>query len=323
MMIPVLAYCILSGSGNTNAKAGMSLVARPDIGLPARMGNLTQQVPRIPAAPQSIQKGVPLKHLLGTDAVDCLALNISLAYPQFAAELFRRSALDGLKPLGLMQRGQHIAAALRHHLPPIYREAVRIILDSLTPARTDADECGLAEFFYLPHSCFISTYGLDREHNAGSDPRDISIAALYALTTRFTSEFAIRPFLIQHQDRMLSQIMEWTRDPNPHVRRLCSEGARPRLPWGKRVPALITRPGLTIPILEALKNDPSLYVRRSVANHLGDIAKDHPDTACEVCERWLREGASPELKWVIRHALRYPAKYRIASALRIQAAAKA
>lgn len=146
--------------------------------------------------------------------------------------------------------------------------------------------------------------------------------ALYALTARFTSEFAIRIFLIQHQDRTLSQIMEWTSDPNPHVRRLCSEGTRPRLPWGKRVPSLITSPRLTIPILEALKNDPSLYVRRSVANHLGDIAKDHPDTAFGVCERWLREEASPDLRWVIRHAVRYPAKKGIASALTIQAVAK-
>jgi 3-methyladenine DNA glycosylase AlkC len=287
------------------------------------MANPAHQFPRIPAAPRSIQKGVPLKHLLGKEAVDCLAQNISLVYPKFEVELFRRSSLNGLEPLGLMQRGQHIATALRQYLPGVYREAIGIILDSLTPAKTDADEFGLAEFFYLPHSSFVASYGTDRKHNGGIDPFETSMTALYALTTRFTSEFAIRTFLIQHQDRMLSQIREWTRDPNPHVRRLCSEGTRPRLPWGKRVPSLITNPRLTMPILEALKNDPSLYVRRSVANHLGDIAKDHPDTAFEVCERWLRKGASPDLKWVIRHAVRHPAKKGNVSALTIQAAAKA
>ncbi|HRP06531.1 MAG TPA: hypothetical protein PLV87_16585 [Opitutaceae bacterium] len=291
--------------------------------MPARVSNPAQQFPRIPAAPQSIQKGVPLKTLLDTEAVDCLAQNLSLVYPNFEVELFRQDAVDGLAPLGLMQRGQHIAIALRRHLPGVYREAIGIILDSLTPMHTDADEFGLAEFFYLPHGFFISNFGTDRKHNGGVDPFETSMTALYALTTRSTSEFAIRTFLIQHQDRMLSQIMEWTHDPNPHVRRLCSEGTRPRLPWAKRIPSLISNPRLTAPILEALKNDSSLYVRRSVANHLGDIAKDHPDTAFEICERWLREDPSPELKWVILHAVRHPAKKRNVSALTIQAAARA
>lgn len=280
-------------------------------------------MPRIPAAPRAIQKGVPLKHLLGREAVDCLAENISIVWPEFQAESFRQSAVHGLEPLGLMQRGQHMAAALRRHLPGDYREAIGILLDSLTPAQTEADEFGLAGFFYLPHSAFIASYGTDRQHNGGIDPFETSMTALYALTTRFTSEFAVRAFLMQHQDRMLLQVMEWTGDANPHVRRLCSEGTRPRLPWGKRVPALMANPRLTLPILERLKNDPSLYVRRRVANHLGDIAKDHPDTAFEVCERWLQEDPSPELKWVIRHAVRYPARKRHAMALAIRAAARA
>lgn len=279
------------------------------------------RLPRIPAAPRSIQKGVPLRHLLNAEAVGCLAENISLAYPKFEAESFRRTASKGLEPLGLMQRGRHIAGALHQHLPGTYGQAIGVILNSLTPARTDAEEFGLAEFFYLPHSFFISDYGTDGGHNGGDDPFETSVTALHALTTRFTSEFAIRAFLIQHQARMLSQIMDWTSDPNPHVRRLCSEGTRPRLPWGKRVPALLANPRLTIPILEKLRNDASPYVRRSVANHLGDIAKYHPETAFKVCERWLRKEASPDLRRLIRHAMRYPAKQRNAAALEIQAAA--
>ena len=147
--------------------------------------------------------------------------------------------------------------------------------------------------------------------------------ALYELTTRFTSEFAIRPFLIHHQQRTLSRVTDWLNDPNPHVRRLCSEGTRPKLPWGIRIPAFIADPRPTLHILEALKNDPSLYVRRSVANHLGDIAKDHLDTAFSTCERWLQEGASNDLRWVIRHAVRHPAKKGNTRALEIRAAAKA
>lgn len=279
-------------------------------------------LPRIPDAPRAIQKGVPLKHLLGVEAVDCLAHNLRLAHAAFDAAQFRDAALTGLEELELMQRGQHIAAALRQCLPGTYRDAIEILLQSLTPPQQQAEAFGLAEFFYLPHSFFIAEYGLDAAHNAGDDPFEHSMRALHALTTRFTSEFAIRPFLIAQPERALARVMEWTRDPNPHVRRLCSEGTRPRLPWGRRIPALIADPRPALPILETLKDDASLYVRRSVANHLGDIAKDHPGLAFEVCGRWLEGRASKELKWVIRHALRHPAKKENATALKLRAAAK-
>lgn len=145
--------------------------------------------------------------------------------------------------------------------------------------------------------------------------------AQYELTKRYSAEFSIRPFLIHHQHRTLERLIEWTSNPDPHVRRFCSEGTRPRLAWAPRIPAFIKDPSPTFPILEALKDDPCLYVRRSVANHLGDIAKDHPDAALSICDRWLRS-ASHELKWVLRHALRHPAKKGDQAALRIRAAAQ-
>ena len=272
-------------------------------------------LPCIPDAPRSIQKGVPLKTLFGSEAIDCLARNVHLVHPRFDATSFREKALSGLEDLEFMPRGQHIAVALRQFLPDAYGDAVQILLDSLTPPQTEADEFGLAEFFYLPHSFFIANYGIDTEYNRGDDPFDISMNALHALTTRFTSEFAIRPFLIQLQDRTLLQVMKWTHDPNPHVRRLCSEGTRPRLPWGKRIPAFIKDPTPTLPILELLKNDPSLYVRRSVANHLGDIAKDHPELVLETCRRWLRENSSNDSRWLVRHAIRNLVKKQNGAAL--------
>jgi len=118
------------------------------------------------------------------------------------------------------------------------------------------------------------------------------------------------------------QVSKWLSDPNPHVRRLCSEGTRPKLPWGKRIKSFVANPQPTLPILEHLKNDESLYVRRSVANHLGDIAKDHPEIAFSTCERWLNEGASNQLKWVVRHAVRYHAKKGDDRALEIRSRAK-
>lgn len=276
---------------------------------------------RIPAAPNSIQKGTPLKHVLGSETVDCLAHNILLVYPQFDEWAFRRAALAGLEPLGIMERGQHLARALRPCLPDKYEKAVEILLASLTPPQSETQGLGLAVFFYHPHSCFVSEYGLDPNNNAGEDPFEISMKAQYELTKRFSSEFSMRPFLIQQQDRTLSRLIDWTSDPDPHVRRLCSEGTRSRLPWAPRIPAFIVNPAPVLPILEALKNDQNLYVRRSVANHLGDIAKDHPETVFAICERWLN-GASKEVKWLIRHALRHPAKKENKTALRLRVAAK-
>jgi 3-methyladenine DNA glycosylase AlkC len=116
-------------------------------------------------------------------------------------------------------------------------------------------------------------------------------------------------------------LLDWTSDPDPHVRRLCSEGTRSSLPWATRIPAFIANPDPVFPILEALKCDQSLYVRRSVANHLGDIAKDHPEKVFAICERWLSR-ATNEVKWLIRHALRHPAKKWDKSALQLRDVAK-
>lgn len=279
--------------------------------------------PVLPDAPTAIQKGVPLKNMINRETVECLAQNIRFAYHDFQADTFCEHAVSGLEALELMQRAKHIAGALHAFLPDAYSDAVAILVASLTPAQTDTETAGLSGFFYLPHSFFISEYGWDAQYNNCADPFEPSMNVLYALTTRFTAEFAIRPFLIHHQQRTLSRVTDWLDDPNPHVRRLCSEGTRPKLPWGTHIPAFIADPRPTLHILEALKNDPSLYVRRSVANHLGDIAKDHPDTVFSICERWLQEGASNDLRWVIRHAVRHPAKKGNARALGIRAAAKA
>lgn len=282
----------------------------------------SNSIPRIPAAPNSIQKGTPLKHLLGSEAVECLAHNVSLVYPQFDAGAFSGAALDSLEPFGILERGQKLARTLRQYLPGKYTAAIEILLASLTPPLTRTDELGLAVFFYLPHVCFVAEYGLEPEGNDGEDPFEVSMEAQYQLTKRFSAEFSIRQFLIREQERTLSRLLEWTSDPDPHVRRLCSEGSRPRLPWAVRIPAFISNPAPVLPILEALKDDQNLYVRRSVANHLGDIAKDHPEMVFEICERWLIE-SSNEVKWLIRHALRHPSKKGDKVALQLRAAAKA
>ena len=279
-------------------------------------------VPRIPSAPRSIQKGVALKDLLGREAVECLVHNISRVYSEFDGDSFCRESLKDLEPLSLINRGQRLAKVLRQFLPEHYESAIDILLASLTPPLSATEDNGLEVFFYLPHVSFVAEYGLDPAGNNGQDPFEVSMNAQYELTKRFSAEFSMRQFLIEQQNRTLTRLMEWTSDDDPHVRRLCSEGARPKLPWAKRIPSLVTNPEPVLPILETLKNEPSLYVRRSVANHLGDIAKDHLDLVFEICERWLVDSTN-ELKWVIRHALRHPAKKGNDFALKIRKAAKA
>lgn len=280
-------------------------------------GALPANGQRLPAAPRTIEKGSTLKTLLDREAIDCLVHNLQLVHGQLDGASFRQRAVEGLEPLAILERGQHLARVLREHLPRAYAAAVDILLRSLTPPLTRTNDVGLGVFFYLPHVCFVAAYGLDPEHNDGRDPFEVSMRAQYELTRRFSAEFSIRPFLIRWPERTLERLMEWTRDPDPHVRRLCSEGTRPRLPWATRIPAFVKDPSPVLPILETLKDDPDLYVRRSVANHLGDIAKDHPQLAFDLCARWL-EGASAERKWLIRHAVRHPAKKGVKAALQLR-----
>jgi 3-methyladenine DNA glycosylase AlkC len=286
--------------------------------------SIEQQL-RLPAAPRTIVKGSSLAGVLGGEAIECLAHNISVVHRKFDSAAFRKVAAAGLEPLSIMQRGPHLAKALRAFLPPRYEDAVEILLRSLTPPQSELamdGPAGLGVFFYLPHSSFIAAYGLDAEGNGGRDPFEVSMKAQYELTRRFTAEFCMRPFLIRWPERTLARLLEWTADRDEHVRRLCSEGSRPRLPWGVRIQAFIKDPRPALPILERLKDDPAEYVRRSVANHLGDIAKDHAALVFDVCGRWAH-GASEERKWLIRHAVRHPAKKEVAAALRLRELCKA
>lgn len=275
---------------------------------------------KLPIAPGSIQKGVPLKLVLDRDAVEQLGTNLNIVDSSFPKEDFITAAMNELEPLTLTERSKHIADAMRKFLPQNYSEGIEIILKSLTSPLDKTEDNGLTGLFYMPHCDYIAKYGVDRQFNDGKDPFDISMRAQYEITRRFSCEFSIRAFIIGDEARTMDVLYKWMKDENPHVRRLCSEGTRPRLPWAMRIPSFVKDPAPSLLILEHLKNDSELYVRRSVANHIGDIAKDHLDLALSICKKWL-SGASVELKWVIRHALRHPAKKGVSKALEIRKAA--
>ncbi len=227
-----------------------------------------------------------MKDILGPAALRVIADAGMAASPRFDRAVFLDTATQGLDALSVMARVRHIADALHSALPGDYPYAL-VVLRAMGPRLTHAFQgFALAEY--------VARYGL---HDV-----DASMEALADLTRHGSAEFAIRPFLAHDPTRVLAQMRAWTEHPNEHVRRLASEGARPRLPWGTRVPALKDDPTLAAPILERLKADPSLYVRKSVANHLNDIGKDRPDWLVERMAGWSRD--DPRTAWIIRHALR-------------------
>ena len=240
----------------------------------------------------------PLVAQYGPDVPQAIARMVAAVHPAFDTEAFLQDALTGYGALALMPRGTHIARALQRHLPPHYPDALGILLASIDQPHGRAPG-SLAAFLYLPHTVFVAQFGLD--------DFALSMQAQHALTQRFTAEFSTRPFLHKHPEATLAQLMEWTRDPSDHVRRLVSEGTRPRLPWAARLPAFQRDPAPVLALLEQLKDDPALYVRRSVANNLNDIGKDHPALLADTARGWL-QGATPERRWIVQHALRSAVK---------------
>jgi 3-methyladenine DNA glycosylase AlkC len=234
-----------------------------------------------------------------------LAGQLGSLHPSFDRKRFLRLTLDGLEDRSLMQRLRRTSEATREALPLAYGES----LDVLRELAPKIDH-GFVTLF-LPD--FVSLYG--------HDDFDASMEALKFFTPFGSSEFAIREFLKRDLDRTLRVMHGWSQDSNEHVRRLASEGSRPRLPWSFRLTELVADPSPALPILENLKADPSLYVRKSVANHLNDIAKDHPDKTLHVLQSWDRD--HPHTAWIAKRALRTLIKEGHAGALTLLGAGEA
>jgi 3-methyladenine DNA glycosylase AlkC len=270
-------------------------------------------------APSTIRAGTPLKELIGPALVRLISESFARTAAGFRRREFEREAVRGLSALEFTGRSAHVARALAGHLPRDFGEAAGLLVASLGPELERTEGNGLAPFFYAPHAHYIALFGLERFEPA--------MRANCELTKRFTAEFSVRPFLVRYPGEALERLRAWTADPNPHVRRLVSEGTRPRLPWAPRLAEFRRDPSPVLELLERLKDDPVLYVRRSVANSLGDIAKDHPDRVFRTCRRWLEElsgldaARADARRRVIRHAVRLPARKGIAEALRIRQAA--
>jgi len=245
----------------------------------------------------------PFKNLLNAALVRDSALLLARQAPDhFDARHFEALALSGLEALEMKARSMQIAVALQATLPADFERAAGLIEASLAPAEADPGmgdlrglQRGLRGWILWPVGEYIARAGLAHPERA--------LAALHALTQRFTAEFAIRPFIVEHPTVAWPTLQRWCSDDSPHVRRLASEGSRPRLPWGLQLKGLIADPSPTLPLLRALQDDPSEYVRRSVANHLNDIAKDHPALVCDWIGTHLTD-AGAERRALLRHASR-------------------
>ena len=235
----------------------------------------------------------PFKNMFRPETVRELAGWLTRGGP-FDSDGFIEVGLQGLETLELKARVQHLAVALVAFLPKDFPDAAAHIAASLPPPLS-TDDTLTSGFLVWPLCRFAENQGLE-------DP-ETALPLLRELTRRFTAEFAIRPFLLRDPDGVIARLAVWATDPDMHVRRLVSEGTRPRLPWGVRLGIFVDEPSPLIPLLDGLKADPELYVRRSVANNLNDISKDNPDVVVGVLGRWGRD-PSPETAWLTRHALR-------------------
>ena len=232
-----------------------------------------------------------LKHMYDQAHLKRMGVAMKKAWPKFDS-----AALEALSKnfdaLEMKPRVRAIRDELKRQLPSDYPKALAILMKAVESKK-------LSSFDYWPFSEFIQSHGLDHLEE--------SLEALQKLAVVFTSEWAIRPYLTHHQRPTLKFLERAAKHSHTSVRRWASEGSRPRLPWGERLGAFVKDPKYTSRILDTLKYDDELFVRKSVANHLNDIAKDHPDYVVKVLTDW--NAGAPQrhrskIQWITRHALR-------------------
>ncbi|MGC0418208.1 DNA alkylation repair protein [Embleya sp. AB8] len=229
----------------------------------------------------------PLKDMINAASVAALADGVAAARAGFARDRFVADALAGLDGKELKARVNHVAQTLHTTLDLPFPQAARVLREATAHVRLDM-------WSGWPATDYVAVHGIDH--------LDEAMATLAVITPFATAEFAVRPQLDRHRDAALAIMRDWADSDDEHLRRLASEGTRARLPWGSRVTWLMA-PGPTLPILERLRDDPSEYVRRSVANHVNDLAKDHPEAALALLRRWHTGGGEHTAR-VVRHAAR-------------------
>ncbi|MDT8310986.1 MAG: DNA alkylation repair protein [Methylophaga sp.] len=235
----------------------------------------------------------PLKQLINADVVALLATQLQQQFSSFDKGQFQRQVLAELDALALTQRISLLADAIAGQLSDDFSKVAPalLILAENWPAADNNESW--QNYSVWPVISYVGRAGLKTP--------DLALPVLAVLTPLFTAEFAIRAYLEQHFEMTYQQMLVWTQSDNPHLRRLASEGLRPRLPWGKRLDHIPLSKALVL--LDRLKDDDSIYVQKSVANHLNDLSKEQPQRILDLCQRWQTD-ATPARQWIIGRALR-------------------
>lgn len=235
----------------------------------------------------------PLKDLYSPDLYNNIADLLGNLLPSFDKKAFLTGIFDeGWEQKELKERMRHTSHVLKEFLPSRFEDAAALLLDLIASFRKSGLEEYSIEYMWLPD--YVEVYGLE--------DWETSMHVMEQMTTFTSCEFAVRPFILRKPRQSLQRMLRWAEHENHHVRRLASEGSRPRLPWAMALPFLKDNPEPTLPILEKLKQDPSEYVRRSVANHINDISKDHPEVTLRIATQW--KDLSPETNKLLKHACR-------------------
>ena len=253
------------------------------------------------------QDNFQIRDFFSKTNIEILAARLVETFPEFQYQLFLRVALEEIEISTYSERKTRIIDAFSATLPTHFPDALKILLKVLPEPYESLLPAKMERFMVAPMAEYVSIYGL-------SYPNE-SLNGLYYMTKSFTSEWGIRPFLQQHKTLAFEFLHKWVEDSDPHVRRLVSEGTRPYLPWGKKLVFVEKDPETTLPLLRKLKDDESEYVRRSVANHLNDFTKKHPEKIIKELAIWTERSQNKNTEKLIRHALRTSVKNGHSAAL--------
>lgn len=234
-----------------------------------------------------------IKDIYSLTFYDRFADTVQDIIPSFDKKQFMTRIMGGsFDTMEWKDRMKHTTRVFHEFLPEDFSEAVKLIEKVINKLRNVGFGEDSLAFIFFPD--YIEVYG--------TDDFETAVKAFEFITQFVSCEFAVRPFILKYGDKMIQKMIGWAGHESYKVRRLASEGSRPRLPWAMAIPALKKDPAPILPLLEKLKNDPSEWVRRSVANNINDIAKDHPDVVIALAARW--RGVSKETDAIIKHGCR-------------------
>lgn len=248
------------------------------------------------------------KKYFGVNLAELLAQKIEEVHPVFQSKNFIDDAKKYISSLELVDRTILIDQLLKKYLPQDFKKALSILLKILGPENEKETGMFTTGYWLWPVAKFVELYGVNYF--------DESMQAIYEITKRHTGEYAVRPFINKYPEKSLHELKKWAKDKNVHVRRLATEGIRPRLPWSQKIVLFIDNPSPVFEILELLKDDPSNFIQKSVANNINDYLKDNSTAAYTLLKKWLKN-STPHRVWIIKHALRNELKINNPEAITI------